>query len=85
MQNSNYILSCDIGGSHITSAIVETNTWKILDETITRSLVNSLEDAKSIFLDWTTNMKSCLDKIDQEVNQIGIAAPGPFDYEKGLL
>lgn len=84
MQNSNYILSCDIGGSHITSAIVETNTWKILDETITRSLVNSLEDAKSIFQDWTTNMKSCLDKIDQEVKQIGIAAPGPFDYEKGV-
>lgn len=84
MQNSNYILSCDIGGTHITSAIVEKDSWKIIDETITRSHVNSLEDAKSIFLDWTNNMKSCLEKTDLEINNIGIAAPGPFDYEKGI-
>ena len=84
MQNSNYILSCDIGGTHITSAIVEKDSWKIINETITRSHVNSLEDAKSIFLDWTNNMKSCLEKTDLEINNIGIAAPGPFDYEKGI-
>lgn len=84
MQNSNYILSCDIGGTHITSAIVEKDTWKILNETITRSHVNSLENAKSIFHDWTSNMKSCLEKTDLEVVNIGIAAPGPFDYEKGI-
>lgn len=84
MQNSNYILSCDIGGTHITSAIVEKDTWKILSETITRSHVNSLENAKTIFLHWTSNMKSCLEKTDLEVVNIGIAAPGPFDYEKGI-
>ncbi|WP_156306964.1 ROK family protein [Sphingobacterium endophyticum] len=84
MQNSNYILSCDIGGTHITSAIVEKDSWKIINETITRSHVNSLEDAKSIFLDWTNNMKSCLEKTDLEINNIGIAAPGPFDYEQGI-
>ncbi|WP_392469578.1 ROK family protein [Sphingobacterium cellulitidis] len=84
MQNSNYILSCDIGGTHITSAIVEKDTWKILNETITRSHVNSLENAKSIFHDWTSNMKSCLEKTDLKVVNIGIAAPGPFDYEKGI-
>lgn len=84
MQNSNYILSCDIGGSHITSAIVEAGTWKILGETITRSSVNSLTNAKSIFLDWTSNMEACLKKVDQEITRIGIAAPGPFDYENGI-
>ncbi len=84
MHNSNYILSCDIGGSHITSAIVEKNSWRILDETITRSHVNSLENAKSIFIDWTNNMKSCLAKFDLQVKSIGIAAPGPFDYDKGI-
>lgn len=84
MQNSNYILSCDIGGTHITSAIVEKDSWKILDETITRSHVNSLENAKSIFLDWTNNMKACLEKTDISIKKIGIAAPGPFDYDKGI-
>lgn len=84
MQNSNYILSCDIGGSHITSAVVEARSWKILEETITRSTVNSLTDAKSIFQDWTSNMRTCLAKVNAPIHQIGIAAPGPFDYEQGI-
>jgi len=84
MHDSKYILSCDIGGTHITSAIVEKSTWTIVEGTITRSHVNSLESAKSIFHDWTLNMKSCLSKFDLSISQIGIAAPGPFDYDKGV-
>src|SRR5690606_31510044 len=84
MHNSKYILSCDIGGTHITSAIVDNSTWTIVDGTIIRSHVNSLADAKSIFQDWTSNMKTCLSKVDYSISQIGIAAPGPFDYENGV-
>ncbi|MGJ1203211.1 ROK family protein [Sphingobacterium lactis] len=84
MHTSNYILSCDIGGTHITSAIVEKNTWQILEHTVTRTHVNSAENAKSIFLDWTSNMKACLAKTAEPVLLVGIAAPGPFDYEKGI-
>ena len=84
MPKSNYILSCDIGGTHITSAIVEKSTWTIVEETITRSSVNSLENAKTIFSSWTNNMKACLDKFNHRINQVGIAAPGPFDYDRGI-
>lgn len=84
MQHSDYILSCDIGGSHITSAIVEAPTWRILDETITRSPVNSLADAKSILQDWLANMHSAIRKTDKAIQRIGVAAPGPFDYEQGI-
>lgn len=84
MPISDYILSCDIGGSHITSAIVDRSTWTIIEKTITRSHVNSLQNAKSIFQEWTSNMKNCLAKMESQVTQIGIAAPGPFDYEKGI-
>ncbi len=84
MHNNDYILSCDIGGSHITSAIVDKSNWTIVDNTITRSQVNSLENAKSIFLDWTSNMKDCMAKIGIIISHIGIAAPGPFDYDRGI-
>ncbi|MFZ4260731.1 ROK family protein [Sphingobacterium sp. HJSM2_6] len=84
MHNNDYILSCDIGGSHITSAIVDKSNWTIVDNTITRSQVNSLENAKSIFLDWTSNMKDCMAKLGIIISHIGIAAPGPFDYDKGI-
>lgn len=84
MHKSNFILSCDIGGSHITSAIVDKTSWSLIEETITRTHVNSLENAKSIFSEWTENMKSCLSKYGEQVTKIGIAAPGPFDYEHGI-
>lgn len=84
MPNNHYVLASDIGGTHITSAIVDTGDWSILNHTIIRSHVNSGADAKSVFHDWTSNMKSCLDKAPTPVKQIGIAMPGPFDYDNGV-
>lgn len=82
--NNNYILSCDIGGTHITSSIVIESTWQIVDKTITRSLLNSSADAKSIFQSWASNIQTCQSKFDKNISCIGIAMPGPFDYEKGI-
>jgi len=48
--NSTYILACDIGGTHITSAIVHTRTWEILSDTISRNVVNSNSDDATRFL-----------------------------------
>ncbi|GGH26431.1 ROK family protein [Sphingobacterium alkalisoli] len=82
--NKNFILACDIGGTHITSAIVVKDTWKILSNTIKRVSFNSQENAKSIFQYWTDNIQNCLNEFNQEIKQIGIAMPGPFDYENGI-
>ena len=79
-----FILACDIGGTHITSAIVDTNGWEILSYTLTRAHINSSSDAKSIFQGWANNIKDCLTKFEGTINQIGIAMPGPFDYENGI-
>lgn len=81
---STYILACDIGGTHITSAIVACDTWSILSETITRSEVNSSENAKSIFQSWTSAIKDSISRFNRPIDQIGIAMPGPFDYENGI-
>lgn len=83
-ENPSYILACDIGGTHITSVIVNTTNWEILMDTYTRSHVNSAANAKSIFQEWTDNIKLCLSKVNVPINFIGIAMPGPFDYEKGI-
>ncbi|TJZ62772.1 ROK family protein [Sphingobacterium olei] len=82
--NKNYILACDIGGTHITSAIVVEDTWEILSNTIKRISFNSQENAKSIFQYWADNIQNCLNEFNQEIKQIGIAMPGPFDYENGI-
>ena len=51
-----FILACDIGGTHITSAIVNTQNWEILSYTLTRTHINSSSDAKSIFQGWANNI-----------------------------
>ncbi|WP_164108429.1 MULTISPECIES: ROK family protein [Sphingobacterium] len=81
---STYILACDIGGTHITSAIVACDTWSILSETITRAEVNSSKNAKSIFQSWTNAIKESIARFNGPIDQIGIAMPGPFDYENGI-
>ncbi|QQT26571.1 ROK family protein [Sphingobacterium spiritivorum] len=82
--SNRYILASDIGGSHITSAIVDTADWSILFESVTRNRVNSSSDAKSIFQSWASNLKETIAKSPEEITQLGIAMPGPFDYEKGI-
>ncbi|MGJ1263191.1 ROK family protein [Sphingobacterium spiritivorum] len=82
--SNRYILASDIGGSHITSAIVDTADWSILFESVTRNRVDSSSDAKSIFQNWASNLKETITKSPEEIKQLGIAMPGPFDYEKGI-
>lgn len=81
---ASYILSCDIGGTHITSSIIMKSTWEIIEHTITRTNVNSSLDAKTIFHSWASNIKECISRFDRQIMAIGIAMPGPFDYENGI-
>lgn len=81
---STYILACDIGGTHITSAIVTSDTWSIISETLVRKSVNSAQNAKSIFQSWTSALNESLALFGAPIRQIGIAMPGPFDYETGI-
>jgi len=79
-----YILATDIGGSHITSAIVNTTDWSIVADCVTRNRVDSSSDAKSIFHAWASNLQETISKSPEQVSQLGIAMPGPFDYENGI-
>jgi len=84
LSNSSYVLACDIGGTHITCAIVNTQRWEVIQSTLTRIHVDSLGNAKSIFQIWAQAINSCILKFDGQISQIGIAMPGPFDYENGI-
>lgn len=84
LSTSSYILACDIGGTHITSAIIDTQRWEIISSTLTRNHINSGAYAKSIFQEWGNNINECLYKSTGRIAHIGIAMPGPFDYEKGV-
>ncbi|BAU55710.1 ROK family protein [Mucilaginibacter gotjawali] len=83
--STSFILTADIGGSHITAGICHLESYSILSQSITRVEVNSKGPAESILARWESAFEQVLQKnITATVSGLSIAMPGPFDYEKGI-
>lgn len=80
MQN---IVGIDIGGSHITLAQVNPEKREIIASTYVREHVNSFDDKEVIFSAWVSAIEKGAHDLAKDDLLIGIAMPGPFDYEKG--
>lgn len=77
-------IGVDIGGSHITAAHVDANTFKVIENTMKRERVASRDSAEVILESWLNVLSSLIIRNNGENTKIGIAMPGPFDYEKGI-
>jgi len=81
---SPYILTADIGGSHITAAICNTGTYDIEEKSIVRVEVDSKSTAAEIIGNWQSALKKALSAADVEITGLGVAMPGPFNYTEGV-
>ncbi|WP_231464591.1 MULTISPECIES: ROK family protein [unclassified Pedobacter] len=77
-------LGVDIGGSHITAALVDLETRTIIRDSIHRSAVDSQESKEIILTAWCDVITKAFKKITVQNKLVGIAMPGPFDYENGI-
>jgi glucokinase len=84
MMNNSTALGIDIGGSHITAALVDLHSRSIIEGTWNRTRVNSQAQATEIIESWATVIKEVFSKAPQGIKHIGIGMPGPFDYEEGI-
>lgn len=82
--NENIVLGADIGGSHITASLVDIQNRKIIATSICRKNVDSGAAAVSIVNEWKSVFVSCAGKKDLRQMKIGIAMPGPVDYDFGF-
>lgn len=73
----------DIGGSHITAALLDTATGVIVPGTWQRNSVPATGTVEEIIEAWSHLIKASYSSKPLPA-RIGIAMPGPFDYEKGL-
>lgn len=80
----NLITGVDIGGSHISSALVDLETKKIVPGTLCRKLVNSKEPADLVINQWAQCIQESHNKGGVSSTRLGVAIPAPFDYEKGI-
>jgi len=77
-------LGVDIGGSHITAAFIDLESHSILHDSIIREHINSKGDKNEIIDQWTDAISNCKSFSPYSFKKIGIAMPGPFDYQKGI-
>lgn len=83
--NKNIAIGTDIGGSHITCAVIDLKSGMIIRETVTERPVDNQAQASIIISTWSQALSAVLAKVSLEnVKGIGFAMPGPFDYVKGI-
>jgi glucokinase len=82
---STYILTADIGGSHITAGICDLQNYEIVGQSVIRADVNSKGSITDILTSWTDVFQEVLKKnAALRVSGLSVAMPGPFDYENGI-
>lgn len=78
------VLGIDIGGSHMTTALVDLETRSLVAHSLRRQMVDSEGKAEEIISCWCKLIAESFSDVDLSSKKIGIAIPGPFDYEKGI-
>lgn len=81
---NNFVAGIDVGGSHITAAIINITTGELLQKTIRRKNINSHGESLEIIRDWASVINSSFNSLALLPDKIGIAMPGPFDYDEGI-
>lgn len=80
-----FAIGVDIGGSHITSAVIDLESGNIFQSSHSRMRVNAHGTPENIISVWSESIQTSIDHIGKEqLTGVGIAMPGPFDYDLGI-
>lgn len=79
-----YAIGMDVGGSHLSSAVVDLSTGGFVGEVV-NTPIDSKASASVILDTFEENIAKVSGYADPEsLAGLGIAIPGPFDYEHGV-
>jgi len=81
---SNIILSADIGGSHITAALIELEKKQEVKGSWSRKKLDSQGKAADIIDAWAETLAHSAGTHDMATLKVNIAMPGPMNYSKGI-
>jgi glucokinase len=82
--NKPNVLGIDIGGTHISAALVNLETAQIVQQSNVRSIVDSKKEIDVLMKAWCKVITNAFGRPLNSQTQLGIAMPGPFDYEQGI-
>lgn len=75
-------LGADIGGTHISAALVHDGL--LLTGTYRRAAIDPAADAQTLLDAWAGLLNEVIVLAEAPVQSIGLAMPGPFDYDNGI-
>jgi glucokinase len=75
-------LVLDIGGSHVTAALVDLEKRTIVAESLRRNHIDSAGKAEKILNGWASVATKVLGQTT--IDYIGVAMPDPFEYDTGV-
>lgn len=78
------ILSADIGGSHITTVMMDVENRVEVPNTWFRTRLDSTASAEEIIRNWANAISTSEQLANAKPNKICLAMPGPMDYKKGI-
>ncbi|MDQ0641111.1 glucokinase [Pedobacter sp. W3I1] len=78
------MIGVDIGGSHITAAIIDFQSHSVIAHSRVRSHVNTHGTKEDILATWIGVLKNIIGSHSSDQILLGIAIPGPFDYANGI-
>lgn len=80
-----YAIGADVGGSHLSCALVDLEKGELVDGTRYEGDVDNKADVKTILNSWANVLLKCLNTIDKsDLAGIGFGMPGPFEYATGI-
>lgn len=83
MKSDKYAIGVDVGGSHLTSAVVDLEQGTVVTEGIVTPM-DSKGPLDHVISCFKQNLETTLNSCGLPVARIGFSIPGPFDYAKGI-
>ncbi|KAF2082098.1 ROK family protein [Flavobacterium sharifuzzamanii] len=83
--NTSHAIGLDIGGTHITAAVINKTEMKVLDFSLCKESFDSNMPADQVMSIWKKIVSTSIENSKiKDITGIAICMPGPFDYKTGV-
>ena len=86
-----YAVGADIGGHHIKTAVIDLEACQVVKDSDVYLEVREYEPAEVILSTWAEAINTSVEKVInhsdihlEAIDGVGLAIPGPFDYDDGI-
>jgi glucokinase len=81
---SRYVIGVEVHLERVETAVIDLHTNSIVQGTSRQTFINAMESLDNLLNCWTATITKTINSHPGNLKYMGIAIPGPFDYEKGI-